>query len=255
MKKIIKYVLWDILRNRVVMLYSLLLLVVSFTVFLLEDTAAKGLLSLLNVVLIIVPMICLVFSTIYYYNSSEFIELLVSQPLRRKRIWLSIFAGLAGALALAVLIGIGIPVLLFERSMAGFVLVAVAVVLSIIFVSIALLAAVRTRDKAKGIGKAVLLWLFLSLIYDGIVLFLLFQFSDYPLEKPMIAMSFLNPIDLGRILILLHLDVAALMGYTGAIFKDFFGTTLGIAVSACVLLIWMAVPLWLSTRFFDKKDL
>jgi Cu-processing system permease protein len=65
-----------------------------------------------------------------------------------------------------------------------------------------------------------MLWFYFSLIYDGLLLFFLFQFSDYPLEKAMIVLSSLNPIDLGRILILLKLDIAALMGYTGAVFDE-----------------------------------
>lgn len=255
MNKIVKYVLADILRNKIVLFYTALLLAVSCAVFSLEDNADKGMLSLLNVVLIIVPMMCAVFSTIYNYNSSEFIELLVSQPLKRRNIWLSLFAGLAGALSIALLIGIGVPMLIFQPTAAGGMMVLAGVVLSVIFVAIALLASVRTRDKAKGIGKAILLWLFWSLLWDALVLFLLFQFSDYPLEKPMIAVSFLNPIDLARILILLKMDVSALMGYTGAIFRSFFGTTTGMLVSGAVLLLWMMIPLWLSVRFFQKKDL
>jgi Cu-processing system permease protein len=87
------------------------------------------------------------------------------------------------------------------------------------------------------------------------VLFVLFQLSDYPLEKPMIVLSFLNPIDLARILILLRMDVSALMGFSGAVFREFFGTAGGMTLSALVLLLWVAVPLWLSTRAFRRKDL
>jgi Cu-processing system permease protein len=255
MSKIIKYVMADILRNRIVLFYTLLLFVVSLSVFLLEDNPAKGMLSLLNVVLLIVPMMSLVFSTIYFYNSSEFIELLLSQPVQRRSIWLSLYAGLACALSLAILAGIGIPMLLYGRSAAGLMMLLTGIALSLIFVAVALLASVRTRDKAKGIGKSVLLWLFWSLIYDGLVLFLLFQFADYPLEKPMIFLSFLNPIDLARILILLKMDVSALMGYTGAVFKSFFGTGAGMALSTGVLLLWILIPLWLSLRLFNRKDL
>lgn len=39
----------------------------------------------------------------------------------------------------------------------------------------------------------------------------------------MIVLSALNPIDLGRILVLLKMDVAALLGYTGAVFRQFLG--------------------------------
>lgn len=255
MKKIIKYVMTDILRNRIVLVYTIFLLVTSFSVFSLEDNSSKGLLSLLNIILLIVPLVSIIFSTIYVYNSAEFIELLVSQPLKRKSIWLSLFTGLAGSLSIAFFIGAGIPVIIYQANAIGFMMIGVGIVLSVIFVAVAMLAAVQTRDKAKGIGVAILLWLYFSILFDGLVLFLLFQFADYPLEKAMIGISALNPIDLSRILILLHMDVSAMMGYTGAIFKDFFGTGTGITISFGVLLLWGLVPVWLATRKFNRKDL
>jgi Cu-processing system permease protein len=236
-------------------IYTLFLLATSMSLFGLEDNANKGLLSLLNIVLIIVPLFSLLFSTIYIYNSAEFIELLVSQPLQRKNIWLSFSFGLAISLSLSFIMGIGVPVLLFQFNAIGFLLIIVGILLSIIFVAIALWAAVQIRDKAKGIGMAILLWMYFSLLFDGFVLFLLFQFSDYPLEKPMIFVSALNPIDLGRILILLKLDISAMMGYTGAIFKDFFGTIAGVAIAFLTLALWIAIPLYYSTRKFNRKDL
>ncbi len=255
MKKIIKYIMTDILRSRIMIIYTLFLLATSMSLFGLEDNANKGLLSLLNIVLIIVPLFSLLFSTIYIYNSAEFIELLVSQPLQRKNIWLSFSFGLAISLSLSFIMGIGVPVLLFQFNAIGFLLIIVGILLSIIFVAIALWAAVQIRDKAKGIGMAILLWMYFSLLFDGFVLFLLFQFSDYPLEKPMILVSALNPIDLGRILILLKLDISAMMGYTGAIFKDFFGTIAGVAIAFLTLALWIAIPLYYSTRKFNRKDL
>ena len=255
MKKIIKYVIVDILRNKIVLFYTLLSLIISFSIFNLESNTGKGLLSLLNIVLLLVPLICIIFSTIYIYNSAEFIELLVSQPLQRKTIWLSLFIGLSVSLSVAFLIGIGIPIIIYQPNSTGFMMLLMGFLLSIIFTGIAMLASAVTRDKAKGIGFSVLLWLYFSLIYDAIVLFILFQFQDYPLEKPMILFSFLNPIDLGRIQILLKMDIAALMGYTGAVFKDFFGTTSGITVTTIALFLWIVVPVWISTRKFGKRDL
>ncbi len=255
MYKIIKYVITDILRNKIVMVYTLFLLAASLSVFSLEDNSSKGLLSLLNIILIIVPLVSIIFSTIYVYNSAEFIELLVSQPLKRKTIWLSLFAGLATSLSIAFFIGAGIPVLLYQGNTIGITMIANGILLSVIFVAIAMLATVRTRDKAKGIGVAIMLWLYFSLLFDGLVLFILFQFADYPMEKPMIALSALNPIDLSRILILLQLDVSAMMGYTGAVFKDFFGTYTGLIFSIGVLVLWIIIPVWFATRKFNTKDL
>ncbi|MBK6398898.1 MAG: ABC transporter permease subunit [Bacteroidetes bacterium] len=255
MNKVFKYFVIDILRNKTVIFYTLFLFIVTFTLFSFEENTAKGLLSLLNIILFIVPLISIIFSTIYVYNCSEFIELLICQPLKRKYIWLSLFTGLAFSLCLSFLIGCGIPVLIYEPTSTGLILVITGCLLSVIFVSIALLATVTTRDKAKGIGKSILLWLYFALIFDGLVLFLLFQFAEYPLEKMMMAISGLNPIDLSRIIVLLRLDVSALMGYTGAVFKDFFGTTLGFGVALLALSLWAIVPLLISTKKFRTKDL
>ncbi|TBH72259.1 ABC transporter permease subunit [Aquirufa nivalisilvae] len=255
MNKIYKHVIADIIRNRIVIFYTLILLLASLSVFSLEDTSSKGLLSMLNIILMIVPLVCLIFSTIYMYNSSEFIELLLSQPLKRNTIWWSLFIGLITSLGLAFFVGAGLVILIFEPSFLGLMLDICGLLLTFIFTAIALLAAVLTKDKAKGIGLSIILWLFYAIIFDGIVLFMLFQWADYPIEKFMIVISMLNPIDLARILILMQMDVSALMGYTGAIFKDFFGTTGGILISFGTLMLWVIIPFACSLRYFKKKDL
>jgi len=255
MKKIIKYVLIDLLRNRITIAYTLFLLVISLSVFNLEDNPSKGILSLLNLILIIVPLVSIVFSTIYVYNAAEFIELLVSQPLKRVNIWLSIFTGLGASMCFAFLAGCGIPVLIYAPFDVGIIMTAMGLLITIIFVAIALLASVLTRDKAKGIGVSVLLWFYFTLIFDGIVLFLLFQFMDYPMEKPMVLFSCLNPIDLARILILLKLDMSALMGATSAVFRNFFGNQWGMIATVLIMTAWAFMPLWWSVRKFNRKDL
>ena len=255
MNKIIKYVIADLLRSRAILVYAVVLFVLAGSVFSIEDNADKGVVSLLNIILFVVPLVSIIFSTVYLYNSAEFIELLVSQPLKRKTIWLSIFTGLAGTMALAFLIGVGIPIMLYSFTPSGMILLLCGTILSVVFVSVAMWAAVRIRDKAKGIGLSILLWLYFALLFDALVLFILFQFSDYPIENGMIAVSMLNPIDISRILILLQVDLSAMMGYTGAIFRNFFGTGWGMAITALVLVLWVAVPAWFSTRFFERRDL
>ncbi|MBS4043385.1 MAG: ABC transporter permease subunit [Chitinophagaceae bacterium] len=255
MNKIIKYVMIDLVRNKVMIAYTLVLLMISLSIFNIEDSNAKGLLSLLNVILIIVPLVSLLFATIYVYNSSEFLELLVSQPLKRKTIWLSLFIGLATVIGLAFVIGIGLPILFYELTSVGIMMMITGILLSVIFVALAMVVAVIARDKAKGIGSVILLWLYFSIIFDGIVLFILFQFADYPLEKFMVGLSVLNPIDLSRILILLKLEISALMGYTGAVFNNFFGTSLGLTLSLITLITWAIIPTWISLRKFKSKDL
>lgn len=255
MFRIVKYVLYDILQNRMVIGYTLFLLAASLGLFNLSGDATKGMVGLLNVVLIVVPLVSIVFATIHFYNASEFIELLAAQPVRRSVIMWSAFFGLAAAMKLAVLVGLGIPVALFAPNATGLTLVIVAAGLSVAFVSIALLASVLTRDKAKGIGAALLLWFFFALLYDALVLFLMFAFADYPLEKAMLAVIALNPIDLARVVVLLQMDISALMGYTGALFREFLGTGWGIGCAFVMLLLWVFVPIGVAVRVFRKKDL
>ncbi len=255
MFKVVKYVIIDILRSKVVIGYTLCLLALSLSLFSLEDNVSKGILSLLNIILILVPLVSIIFSTIYMYNSAEFIELLLAQPIHRSRLLLSIYAGLFLSLLIAFIIGAGLPVIFMAGTSVSYFIVLSGSMLTAIFVSLAVLASVYTRDKAKGIGLSIMLWLLFSLIYDGILLFLMFQFSDYPLEKPMIILSSLNPIDLARILVLLKTDASALMGYTGAVFDLFFGTSAGMLYSISILLIWAVWPAFAAVKKFRKKDL
>ena len=255
MKKITGFVIADILKNKIILIYTLVLAVFAWSVFSLEDNTAKGVLSLLNVILLTVPLVSIIFSNIYMYNSSEFIELLVSQPIQRKTIWLSLFTGLVVSMNLAFIIGVGIPVFIFVPDMTGLFIVITGMLITTIFISIAMLCSILSRDKARGIGIAIMTWLFLTLIYDGLVLFMMFQFSDYPIEKPMVIVSALNPIDLARIMVLLQVDVTALMGYTGAIFKHIFGTSFGLIVSFGFMILWIVIPFLISLKKFKNKDL
>lgn len=253
--KLTKYVLYDILRSKIILAYTLFLLVLSVSMFQMEENSSKAMLSLLNIVLIVLPLVSLVFTTIHYYNSYEFIELMSSQPMSRTRILLSEYAGVSFSLLSAFMIGVGLPVLIFSADATGYALLFTGFCLTLVFTSIAFLASVIARDKARGIGFALLLWFYFALIYDGLVMIILFSFSDYPLEKLTLLLSALNPVDLGRIFIMLKMDISALMGYTGALYKDFFGSGTGILFTAGIMMIWIIVPAWLALRRFRKKDL
>lgn len=253
--RILKLVFKDIFKNKVIVMYAVFLALASWSSFLLEDSPSKGVLTLLNIVLLIVPLVSSLFSTIYIFNSAEFVELLLSQPLKRSLIWISLFAGLSLSFALAFFLGAGIPALMFAEGYSGWVLLGTGLFVSQAFISLAFLTAVYTRDKARGIGAAIMLWVFFAFLFDALILFVLFQFSDYPLERFMIAASCLSPINLSRILILLQLDISALMGYTGALFREFLGSSSGMLLSVGMLLLWILIPFGFSLRKFRSKDL
>ena len=255
MFKISKYVLYDIGRNKVILGYTAFLFVVSMSLFQMEENSSKAMLSLLNIVLIVVPLISLVFSTIHWYNSYEFIELMVTQPISRKKVLMSEYMGISSSLIAAFIIGIGVPITIYAPDSTSMALLLIGCLLTLAFTSIAFLASVKSKDKARGIGVALLLWFYFALIFDGLILLILFAFSDYPQEKITLLLASLNPVDLGRIFIMLHMDVSALMGYTGAVYKDFFSSNTGMFYTVGIMLIWISLPLLLSIQSFNKKDL
>ncbi len=255
MKKTIKYVIYDIVRNRFVIGYTILLLLLSFSFFWFESDPNKGLLSLLNIILIVIPLVSVIFSTIHFYNSYEFIELLSAQPMSRRTIYFSQFLGLCFSLGMAFLIGVGLPTLIFDGSLRGLTLVLGGLLIALTFVAIAFLASVITKDKAKAIGVALAVWFYLCILYDGMVLVVLVNMADYPMEKVSLIFSALNPMDLARILVLMQLDVSALMGITGAVFQNFFSSTWGVLVSFGLLILWVLIPVFFGYRIFNKKDL
>lgn len=255
MLKLSKYVLYDILRNKVVIAYTVFLLIVSMSLFQMEANSSKAVLSLLNIVLIVIPLVSMVFSTIHWYNSYEFIELMLTQPVSRKKVLLSEFLGIGSSLVTAFLIGVGIPVMVYHFDSTGIALLLIGSLLTLVFTSIAFLASIKSKDKARGIGAALLLWFYFALIFDGLLLLILFGFSDYPLEKLTVVLSSFNPIDLGRIYLMLQMDVSALMGYSGASFKEFFGSQAGIFYTFGIMLLWIVVPFLFAVRSFKRKDL
>lgn len=255
MMKLTRYVLYDILRNRIVLLYAVFLFLITAGLFQVEENSSKAILSLLTIVLTVLPLVSLIFTTIHYYNSYEFIELMLAQPVSRTRVLLSEYGGLALSLLGAFWLGVGVPVLFYSPDATGVSLLVTGSLLTLVFISLALFTSVYSRDKARGIGLALLLWFYFSLIYDGLLLMLLFALSDYPMEKTTLLLSALNPIDLARIVIMLKMDVSALMGYTGAIYKNFFGSTHGVLFTLGILVVWVTLPLGLAKRKFLKKDM
>jgi len=255
MLKIAKYIVLDIAKSKVLLAYTLLLAAISVSIFMADADVTKGLVSITTVMLIIVPLVSIVYATTYYFNAYEFTELLVSQPISRKNILLGKYIGISVSIWGAFILGICVPVALFAFSATGLTLMLTGSLLTLSFISLAFLASTLVRDKAKGIGLALMIWFFCSIIFDGLVLVFLFALNEYPLEKVLIAITAFNPVDLARILVLLQLDISALMGYTGALYQKFFGSGLGFAFSLVMQFVWIIVPIVFAMKVFKKKDL
>ncbi len=259
MLKILKYSFYDLIRSRWSYVYFAFYLLLGVVLLFLNNDLSKAIITLMNVIIILVPLIGTIFGVMYYYNSKEFTELLLAQPLKRSSIFLGQYLGVATSLSLSLILGLGIPFMFYGLLKSNAIwdfslLLITGVFLTLIFTALAFNIALSNENKIKGFGYAILLWLFLAIIYDGIFLMTLILFDDYPLDKLSLIGSMLNPIDLSRILILLKLDISALLGYTGAIFKQFFGTNFGLITSFTMLSVWVILPVLRIVLVSKKKD-
>lgn len=259
MFKILKYSFYDLMRSRWSYVYFAFYLLLGIVLLFLNNDLSKAVITLMNIIIILVPLIGTIFGVMYYYSSKEFTELLLAQPLKRSSIFLGQYLGVSLSLAMSLILGLGLPFVfygLFKSSAIWdfYLLLITGVFLTLIFTALAFNIALSNENKIKGFGYAILIWLFLGIIYDGIFLMSLILFEDYPLDKVSLVGTMLNPIDLSRTLILLKLDISALLGYTGAIFKQFFGTKFGLITSFTALFLWVLLPVLRIKYQAKNKD-
>ena len=259
MLKVLKYSFFDLIRSRWSIVYFLFYFISGMVLLYLSNDVSKAVVSLMNITFILTPLIGTIFGVMNFYNSREFIELLLAQPVPRKNIFLGMFLGISLSLNSSLLLGMGLPFVFYGVFFSGHVMSVVFLLLSgvfltFIFTALAFYIALINENKLKGFGMAILLWLVMAFIYDGVFLLLLLFLQDYPLEKLAIALSLFNPIDLSRILIMLKLDISALMGYTGAVFNKFFGNNTGMFISISALSVWAVVPTMMILKRSSKKD-
>jgi Cu-processing system permease protein len=257
--KLTRYTITNTARSKWILGYATFFFLTSEGLMRFGGDAGKTVASLLNVVLLIIPLVSIVVGTMTLYNNRDFTELLLSQPIERKSLFVGQYLGLALPLCAAFVLGVGIPLVAraFQTDVnigISAMLLASGVALTFVFTALAAVVATRFDDKAFGLGTALLLWLVAAALYDGLMLTVIWLFRDYPLEMPVLAMSVCNPIDLARTLVMLHFDVAALMGYTGAVFEKFFGTAFGISIVATSLLLWICLPFALGLYIFKHRD-
>lgn len=249
----------DLLRSRWLLAYGAGFWLVTEALFLFGGTGPQVVLSLLNAMLLLVPLVALVFGTAHVQSSREFTELLLSQPLSRRSVFLGLYLGMALPLTGAFLVGVGVPLLLHGTAsdaprLALGLLALAGAMLTLTFSAIAMVIALGADDRLRAMARALGAWFALTVAYDGLVLAAVSMFGEWPLERPMLFAMLGNPVDLARLLVLTALDATALLGYTGALFRKVFGTALGPVVAVTALAVWAVVPVLLARRRFLRRD-
>ena len=249
----------DVMRNRWVLAYAATLALLTEAMFQLGGSGERTLTGLLNVVLLLVPLVATVFGVVYWHAAREFTELLLAQPVPRRTLWFGLYFGLVLPLIVALVVGIVLPLAL-HRAITPAVLPLLAVyllsgaLLTLCFGALALWIGARQDDRLKALGMALGVWFVSTVAYDGLVVWFTTVYADWPLERPMLALMMGNPVDLTRTALMLRIDSAALMGYTGAVLSQVLGGTGGLVVTAVLLLGWAVAPAAGALRAFTRKD-
>ena len=84
MGKITKIIFMDNIKSRVVVVYFILLALLSWTSLLLQDNESKGALTVLNIILFVTPLMSLLYTVTYLYDSHDF-QVLLFKPTHQKK--------------------------------------------------------------------------------------------------------------------------------------------------------------------------
>lgn len=218
--------------------------------------------SLLNLVLYIVPLVALTMGTLAFTGDKGSTELLFSQPLSRAEVLLGKWLGVFLSIALSTLIGFSLAgvIVVTASGVDGLVryisFVALSLALSLVFLSIAVLASTLNRRKPKAFGIALLLWFFFVLFYDLLALGGSLLFRGQSANTFLFLSLFGNPVDMVRVAALILLDNITIFGVAGAAMLRFLGgQAASLALLVVGLLVWVSVPLILSSRMLSRQDI
>lgn len=220
---------------------------------------ATTLVSLVDVVLIATPLVGLVAGTVQVHHARDLTELLLAQPVSRRRLFVGLYLGSAMPLTAALSLGLVAP-FLWHGMLGGTLgtrllpVLAAAVGLTFISTALAFLIALRIDDRVRALGVALAAWLVAAVVWDGMILLVALIFGDRSVEGVLLVLLALNPLDLARVLLLLGTDAAALLGYTGAVLQHVLGTDAGRIALVATLSLWLVVPLGAAARAFQRKN-
>jgi Cu-processing system permease protein len=258
--KIVKLEFLDSVRNGWLYFFTGTLFLLSF--LLLHISAyhpSRSIVSLLNIVLFLIPLFSLLFSSLSFMDSVSFMKSVLTRPISRKQLYLGKWLGMNLSMNLSVLLGLLLPFILrtsfsFQELYLLSLLIGFSMLLNFIFSAVSFWIASLLEKKEMVLALCLGIWFYVYILYDIMMVGISIYFGDYPIEVPVLLGLSLNPVDLVRIIILLQMDVGTLMGFSAAFFQKYLGTGLGFVYAVSILLAWVFISAWMGLKSFTKKD-
>ncbi len=220
--------------------------------------------SLVQLVLLLVPLTALLIGVLSLSPDRGAAELLFAQPIARGTVLFGKLLGLFVALAAAQAVGFGaagavISAQAGDEGWSGFLLlVAGSLVLTAVFLGLAALLAAGAvgRKRTRALALALVVWFVAVVLLDVAALGLASLLHSGPASRVLILTVLTNPVDAVRTGTLLGIEGTAAFGAASLAFLRFTRGPLGAAL--CLsgsLLLWIAVPPLLAAARLRRMDL
>jgi Cu-processing system permease protein len=250
------------------MVFAGLALAVSMSGYLLSggygmQDFSRTAVSLVQIVLLLVPLASLVFGGLALTPERGAAELLYSQPVHRGAILLGRMLGVWLALAAAELIGFGLAglVMQYQAGPDGVwrygALVVTAVGITGVFLAIAtLLASVNAGRRTRVLAAALVVWFITVVMFDVAVLGIASLLRSGTASRLLITATLINPVDAARTGSLLAIEGTAAFGAASlALLRFTGGAGMAAALVAMSLLAWLIAPLAAAVRALSRADI
>ena len=220
--------------------------------------------SLVQLVLLLVPLTALVSGVMTLAPDAGAAELLFSQPLARRTILLGKLAGVFLALVASQAIGFGAAgVCLFIRTgadgLGGFLaVVAASATLTAVFLAIA--AAIASGDtsvrRARNLGLALVVWFVAVVLFDIAALGIASLLPSGLASRVLMVAAILNPVDAIRTGTMLAVEGTTAFGAASLAFLRFTGGVSGAAAwLTSSVVAWLALSLVAASVRLTRADL
>jgi Cu-processing system permease protein len=214
--------------------------------------------SLINLVLLFVPLISIVTGAISISNERENGTLcyLLSHPVTKTEVFLGKFIGLLLPIWISIFLGFGLSGIVIALKGSGkdiskYIITALlSVLLAASLLSVGFLISVLSKKAAKAIGIAIFLWL-AFLIFGDLGIMGTIVAMDLNINK-VFVLSLLNPAEVFKIAAVLNISPRfEVLGPIGIYALRSFGYGGTFYLLFSVLLLWIAIPLGLGFLVFS----
>lgn len=224
---------------------------------------ARSAVSLVQLVLLLVPLTALVIGVLSLAPERGAAELLFSQPVARRTILLGKLLGLFQALAAAQAVGFGLAGLLVygqsgSEGLGGFLLlVAASLVTTAVFLGLAALlsAGAVGRRRARALALALVVWFVAVALFDLAALGAASLLPSGLASRVLMVSVIVNPVGAVRTGALLGIEGTGAFGAASLALLRFTRGAGGVGVVLGLsLLFWLVAPTALAVRRIEKAD-